>query len=339
MLRSNDTSVSRTAIQQFLGIVQVEKTEQPVSHTDTEERVERNWSSHFLPQPPRRSDKTLPRCRFEERFNCASAERPVSHIHAICVISEDRAYVAYGTESAEGTGYVATCSTERGVLYRSDGLHGRVCLAKNPSDDTFGVHVEGKDFGAKTWTFASFSSDLNQTAVRKYDVYNKGKSRFVVRVHHSGGCDVRFVMDEGRSDADDSKMCDVDVRDPVAMAVNKDGLVMAVLEEGADLVKLFRLGNTQHFCAYRGSGSAFKPLDVCFFRLGVKESLVVADWQSSSLHVLHVGKDKCKLVGCVGTESDVLVRPTALCAEGANRLWIGCEGGSIVTMTVGLSAS
>ena len=337
VLHSNDTSVSRTAIQQFLGRVQVDKIKQPVSYTDAEERVKQSRSSHFLAQPSRKSEKTLLQYNLEERFNCASVEGTAPRVHAVNTITQHCVYVAYGTGGAEGTGYVAKCSSRRGVLHRSPALHGRVCLAHNPPGRTSGVHVEGKDFGAKTWTSGSFCTDANQTAVRKYDVYNKGKARFVVRVHHSGGCDVRSVMEEGRSDADDSKVCDVDVRDPVAMDVSKDGLVMAVLEEGADLVKLFHLGNTQHFCAYRGSGSAFKPLDVCFFRLGGKERLVVADWEGSSLHVLDVGKGRCKLTGCVGTKSNVLVRPTALFAEGANRLWIGCEGGSIVSMTVGLT--
>ena len=325
VLRSNDTSVSRTAIQQFLGRVQLDKTKQHVSHINT----------------PSRSEKTLPQCKFEERFNCASAKDPVSHIHAICMIKEHYVFVAYGTGGAEGTGYVAKCSTRRGVLHRSPALHGRVCLAHNPPGRTSGVHVEGKDSGAKSWFSGSFTRGVNEIAVRKYDVYNKRKARFVVRVHHSGGCDVRSVTDRGRSDADDSKVCDVNVRDPVAMDVSKDGLVMAVLEEGARLVKLFCLGNTQRFAFYGGSGSAFsfRPLDVCFFDFDGEERLVVADWQSSSLHVLDVGNDRCKLVGCVGTESDVLVRPTALFAEGADRLWIGCEGGSIVTMNVGLSVS
>jgi hypothetical protein len=83
---------------------------------------------------------------------------------------------------------------------------------------------------AKHLRFGSLHND-NNSAQRKYDVYNKGHARFVVRVHASRKCDLRSVTIKWETKTTDTYMCDLAVQNPVAMDVSKDGQLLAVLED------------------------------------------------------------------------------------------------------------
>ena len=140
------------------------------------------------------------------------------------------------------------------------------------------------------------------------------------------------MKNEGRTT--DRKLFHVHAVTPVAMDASQDGRLFAVLEEGRDHVKLYRHGNAQPHAIYRGYGEAFKPVDVCFFSLGGRERLLVADWSSDSLHVLDFSSGEgCELIGRVGGwDCPALTQPTALCPDTEGRLWIGCQGGLVLTL-------
>ena len=135
-------------------------------------------------------------------------------------------------------------------------------------------------------------------------------------------------------DTTDSKVYEVNATNPIAMDVSKDGQLLAVLEEGQDHVMLYRHGNAEPYAVYRGSGEAFRPLDICFYFIGGEELLVVADWLNNVLHVVDV-REGCTLIGHLGGECPALAKPTALCPNDDGGLWIGCQGGHILMLTQG----
>lgn len=264
-----------------------------------------------------------------EVFRCCQETQ--LYVHAMCIDSSYRFLrVSYGTSGTGGAGCVVSYTQSGGPLNKSAcTTKGRVCLT---GLNTGFVRVEGKEFTARDLIIDTYFADSNNHIPRRYDVYNKGNARFLLRVHTSGGCDFRTVTIEGLTDTTDSKVCDVSAKDPIAMDVSKDGQLLAVLEEGRDQVLLYRHGDTEPYALYRVSGDAFRPLDVCFYFIGGEERLVVADWLNDVLHVVDV-REGCTLIGHVGGECPALVKPTALCCDLQGGLWIGCQGGHILTLT------
>ncbi|KAK7103342.1 uncharacterized protein [Littorina saxatilis] len=300
VLRCDDNSLKRDVIRQCLGHVHL-----------------------FQPIPLQQS------VTIREMIRCC--ENNQLYVHAVCVEScFSYVYVAYGASGTAGEGWVVKHWQSGQLMYKSSRtIRGRVCLAGLNGG---WVRVEGKEFPAKGLFSESFSSDGNESAQRKYDVYNKGDARFVLRVHESGMCDLRSVTISGCRATTDVKVCDVSAKSPIAMDVSKDGQLVAVLEEGQDHVMLYRHDNSEPHSIYRGQAEAFRPLDVCFYFIGEDERLVIADWLNDVLHVVEVGKN-CKLIGHVGGECPVLVKPTALCADREGRMWIGCQGGHVLALS------
>ena len=302
-------------------------TERPVLGWDDEclqRDVIRQFLGHveqFQPNPIQQS------VTVREVFRCCQDTQ--LYVHAICLDTcYNLVYVAYGASGAGGEGRVVSYTQSGETMYESPIIKGRVCLGGLNAGC---VRVEGKEFTAQDWICESFSPCGNE-AEREYDVYNKGDARFVLRVHTSGCCDLRSVTIEGLTDTTDRKVCEVRAKNPTAMDVSKDGQLLAVLEEGQDHVMLYRHGDSEPYATYRGSGTAFRPLDVCFCLIGGEERLVVADWLNDSLHVVAV-REGCTLIGHVGGQCPVMVKPTALCADQEGRLWVGCQGGHILTLT------
>ena len=303
VLRCDDKCLQRDVIRKFLGHV-----------------------VQFHPIPIQQS------VTIREVFRCC--EDTQLYVHAICLDNcFSDMYVAFGANATGGEGWVVCFrddeTADRKLKYRSQALQGRVCLAG--LNNGF-VRVEGKEFPAKDVLTETCFNTPNSSIVRLYDVYNKGDARFLLRVHKSGGCDLRSAAIEGVRDTTDRKVYEVNAEDPVAMDVSKDGQLLAVLEEGQDHVMLYRHGNAEPYAVYRGSEEAFRPLDICFYFIGGEELLVVADWLNDVLHVVDV-KDGCTLIGHMGGECPALVKPTALCPGSEGGLWIGCQGGHVLTLT------
>ena len=116
------------------------------------------------------------------------------------------------------------------------------------------------------------------------------------------------------------------------MDASQNGRLFAVVEKGQDQVTFYCHGNAEPYAVYNGNGGTFKPVDVCFYFIGDKETLVIADWMNDLLHVLDVSEG-CALIGQVGGECPYLTQPTALCAEKKGTLWIGCQDGRVLALT------
>ncbi|KAK7103343.1 hypothetical protein V1264_018262 [Littorina saxatilis] len=112
-----------------------------------------------------------------EVFRCC--EDTQLYVHAVCVDScFNTVFVAYGASGTGGEGREVRRHRPRGeLMYKSsETIRGRVCLG---GLNRGWVRVEGKEFQAKDWLIHDFNTSGNKSAERKYDVYNKGDTRFV----------------------------------------------------------------------------------------------------------------------------------------------------------------
>jgi hypothetical protein len=242
-------------------------------------------------------------------------------------------YVALGNGGARDEGRIIKYDSDGKIDGKKAAITGRVCLGGLGNG---WVLIEGKEIKPKVWLRDSLLEDDNKTG-RKYDMYNKGNTQYAVRVHSSGACDFRAVTLSMSSNYFNRKICDLAVKNPVAMDVSKDGKFLAVLEESYADVKIFQVGNSVPCAIYRAHRQSFKPLDVCFFTIDKKEFLIIADWLNDVLHLLDVN-DGCKMIGHLGADCSLLVKPSALYPDVEKPwLWIGCQGGLILTLSVSLT--
>jgi hypothetical protein len=269
----------------------------------------------------------------QKQFQCLESE--ACYVHAInitCdVYGKKMIFVAQGVNGEGGAGRVAVVKPNGEPLARTKQLDisGRVGITRMCDSLTYKYlpRVEGKDFTTTELSPEDAFISCSAAATRRqYDVHNKGRARFLMRVHASGACDLRCSQT-------DLKVCDVTVKNPVAMDVSEDGMLIAVLEKEYTDVKLFHYGNSQPHAVYRADGQHFRPLDVCFSTTFGGERLVIADWLNDVLHVLDVTQG-CKLIGHISSTNPELVKPTALYPDPLRQrsLWIGCQGGHVLTV-------
>ncbi|KAK7087233.1 uncharacterized protein [Littorina saxatilis] len=121
---------------------------------------------------------------------------------------------------------------------------------------------------------------------------------------------------------------DVDSREQVFVVVEE-----AQAPGGQRKVLLYRRDQHTPVSTYTPPTAACRPSDVCCYRLGGREVLLVADEGTDSVHVLHVRGDELKFDRYLAPGCPLLVQPTALNTDTQGRLWVACRGGSILTYT------
>ncbi|KAK7093735.1 uncharacterized protein [Littorina saxatilis] len=77
----------------------------------------------------------------------------------------------------------------------------------------------------------------------------------------------------------------------------------------------------------------FQPTDVCFYKLGGQEVLLVSDAARDAIHVLHVQEGKLRFLRYLAPGCPLLLQPSALNVDSKGRLWVACRGGSILVCT------
>ena len=98
-------------------------------------------------------------------------------------------------------------------------------------------------------------------------------------------------------------------------------------------VRLYRRGNEDAIDTYTPPSASCQPSDVCFYRLGGRQVLLVSDEGSDAIHVVHV-QDAALIFMCyLAPGFSFLVKPTALNTDAWGRLWVACKGGMVLTMT------
>ena len=102
--------------------------------------------------------------------------------------------------------------------------------------------------------------------------------------------------------------------------------------EGSIFSSMFRRPQEDAVATYSPATAAFQPSDVCFYKLGGQQVLLVADELGDSIHVVNVQDDTMNFVRYLAPDCPLLVQPTALNVDHKGRLWVACRGGHILTM-------
>jgi hypothetical protein len=97
-------------------------------------------------------------------------------------------------------------------------------------------------------------------------------------------------------------------------------------------VVLYQANQQQPVATYTPPSPRCRPSDVCFFKLGKEEVLLVADEGTDSIHVLRVQDGTVTFLRYLAPGCPLLVQPTALNTDHTGQLWVACKGGVIITI-------
>jgi hypothetical protein len=107
---------------------------------------------------------------------------------------------------------------------------------------------------------------------------------------------------------------------------------VAVLQDTPRNIHLYKSGQEQPVATYTPPSPRCRPSDVCFFKLGDEEVLLVADEGTDSIHVLRVQDGTVTFLRYLAPGCPLLVQHTALNTDHTGQLWVACKGGVILTI-------
>ncbi|KAK7491929.1 hypothetical protein BaRGS_00016775, partial [Batillaria attramentaria] len=246
--------------------------------------------------------------KIRHMFQCAG-----NYIHDIVPTEDGRVWVAQ--ESSWST--ILYTSSGRITWRATTDAHDRECIVRiraryylvSTRDNLF------HDLTARRLESTSINSETYSLTDLLFSAYWSATDAFSADPH------LEENITRVSYDTTEERLCVLSKHDLRAMDADKDGKVFAVLDDCVAHLLVYRYGDKQPFATYNAGGAAFDPRDVCFCEIGGRERLIVADCQSDSLHVLDVRKHSCKLLGHMGRDSPLLVKPIKLCPDNMGRLW------------------
>jgi hypothetical protein len=83
---------------------------------------------------------------------------------------------------------------------------------------------------------------------------------------------------------------------------------------------------------YQPPSPVFQPSDICFYRLGGHEVLLVSDEANDAIHVVRVEENCMRFVRYLTNDCRLVKQPSAMAVDVQGRLWVACQGGKIITI-------
>ena len=177
---------------------------------------------------------------------------------------------------------------------------------------------------------------------RYFQTYNKSQTDSHIRLQNTLKSKAYVQRDRVPSDGGSQLDARVDFTIKVgahrAHDVDDSEQLLVVLEEPEApetqrKVRLYRRPEEDAIAAYTPPSLACRPSDVCFYRLGGQEVLLVSDEGNDAIHVVNVQDGAMSFLRYLAPGCPLLVQPTALNTDTQGRLWVACRGGDIITMT------
>ena len=97
-------------------------------------------------------------------------------------------------------------------------------------------------------------------------------------------------------------------------------------------VRLYRRDNEDAIATYIPPPAFCQPSDVCFYRLGGRQVLLVSDEWNDAIHVVDVQSGALTFLRYLVPGCPLLVQPTALNTDTQGRLWVACRGGTMLIL-------
>ncbi|KAL8564597.1 hypothetical protein ACOMHN_032153 [Nucella lapillus] len=277
-------------------------------------------------------------------YQCLQDRKP-RQVLALCVTNDSNVHCMYedltggisqwGKRIISSTGQVVRDNKVREkFVFRKFANGGKICISHHKV--TNGICLNSKSGSAAQIQYkpSSSSDDPVSCSLRHIHV---GEDPVLNNPKLSGDEFVQNIHTGGR---------------PLAVDVTSDGSLLAVVEESVEnasagedqtqsgpsrrLVRLYRRGQEDCIATYQPPDPAsFLPTDVCFWRHGGRERLLVGDYNNDSVHVINVHvinahRGRCVLERYLAPGCGALVKPTAFDTDSKGRLWIGSTNGWIL---------
>ena len=122
-----------------------------------------------------------------------------------------------------------------------------------------------------------------------------------------------------------------------AFDVDASGQLFVVLEEPQPpstqrRVRLYQPDNEDAIATYIPPSAFCQLSDVCFYRLGGRQVLLVSDEGNDAIHVVDVQSGALTFLRYLAPGCPLLVQPTALNTDIQGRLWVACRGGTMLIL-------
>jgi hypothetical protein len=83
---------------------------------------------------------------------------------------------------------------------------------------------------------------------------------------------------------------------------------------------------------YQPHSLVFQPSDVCFYRLGGQEVLLVSDEANDAIRVFRVEENCMRFVRYLTNDCRLVKQPSAMAVDVKGHLWVACQGGKLITI-------
>ena len=216
--------------------------------------------------------------------------------------------------------------------------------APNMKCDQNGKHpTRDKTSGRVSWK----QIDCGQVILQKsrtgcVHTYAKSstKNLYILENDLSGKADIKRKMVSSEDPLKINQIMDFQIKVGAHRAFDVDASeqLFVVLEEPQApskqrRVRLYRRHKQDAIATYTPPPASCQPSDVCFYRLGGRQVLLVSDEGNDAIHVVHVQDGALTFLRYLAPGCPLLVQPTALNTDTEGRLWVACRGGDILTMT------
>ena len=277
----------------------------------------------------------------EEKFKCT--ENPGLDVFSLCHVDEDppTVNVSYDNETLLKPDMPSK-------VYRETGECVRAGTFMQMGRRTFRCYAKGRYMSSirSSHQFTTFSKSLTAAHFR-LDNYLTGRANI----------DMVQVLSTDPLRAEPQTQLRISVGHHRAFDVDETEQQFVVVEEARPLamwraVRLYRRPREAQcsfwrptlplhlppqqtaVATYAPPTTPFQPSDVCFCRLGGQPVLLITDEVNDAIHVAKVEDDRMTFQRYLCAGNPLLVQPTAITVDRSGRLWVGCRGGRVVTLTI-----
>ncbi|XP_070206011.1 tripartite motif-containing protein 54-like [Littorina saxatilis] len=284
-----------------------------------EDAIEQSITKFFGSVQKLRMKAVTPEVTAKEMFSCGDGDD--TEVFSLCPLDKDTVWMSFARRKAKDDA---------------------PCEKFDIKGASLGTQING--FGKQTYKCRGRSIGMS-TTMKKGDLmqtFEKSQKRTIFKLNNHSAKEAVIksvkVTSEDPFKVEHTLLFSIKVGTHRAFDVDSSEQLFAVLEEaqspgGQRKVLLYRRDQHTPVSTYTPPTAYCQPSDVCFYRLGGREVLLVADQGTDSVHVLHVKGDELKFDRYLAPGCPLLVQPTALNTDTQGRLWVACRGGDILTFT------
>ncbi|KAK7104515.1 tripartite motif-containing protein 5-like [Littorina saxatilis] len=270
-----------------------------------------------------------------ERFNIP--EDPGTEVFSMCVTHKGSLKMSYGwrnfsteahAEEFDSTGsHTRTVETAKGkASFKSTE---RLLMQYTQHEGRFITNSKSKEDFSLHNDLTSGEAIVKKTIVKSEVPFKtEDKEEFTIQCGPHRAFDVdstgqHFVVVEGSKASDSDRNVRLFNRPRVGTSARESREGSVASRSGL---------HTAAKATYSPPCQAFNPSDVCFYKKGGREVLLVADVMNDAIHVVHVHHDGLEFVCFLCAGHPLLVKPTALTVDSRNRVWVACGGRIILVV-------